>query len=52
MFLTDSDAAESVSAVHVELFGARRPAVTMVIGAGPLDDWRKVEIEAEAELSA
>jgi len=52
MFLTDPDVAESVSAVHGELLGAIRPAATMVIVAGLLDDRSKVEIEAEAELSA
>ncbi len=52
MFLTDPDVAESVSAVHGELLGAIRPPATMVIVAGLLDDRSKVEIEAEAELSA
>jgi enamine deaminase RidA (YjgF/YER057c/UK114 family) len=52
MFLTDPAAAEPVSAVHGELFGAIQPAATMVIVAGLLDDRWKVEIEAEAELSA
>lgn len=50
MFLTDPGAAEPVSAVHGELFGAIRPAAAMVIVAGLLDDRWKVEIEAEAEL--
>ncbi|ORA84553.1 hypothetical protein BST29_06055 [Mycobacterium malmoense] len=52
MFVTDPAAAEPVSAVHGELFGAIRPAATMVIVAGLLDDRWKVEIEAEAELPA
>lgn len=52
MFLTDPAASEPVSAVHGELFGATRPAATMVIVAALLDDRWKVEIEAEAELPA
>jgi enamine deaminase RidA (YjgF/YER057c/UK114 family) len=48
MFLTSAADAEAVSAVHGELFGAVRPAATMVVIAGLLDPRWKVEIEAEA----
>jgi enamine deaminase RidA (YjgF/YER057c/UK114 family) len=48
MFLTSVADAESVSAVHGELFGEVRPAATMVVIAGLLDPRWKVEIEAEA----
>jgi enamine deaminase RidA (YjgF/YER057c/UK114 family) len=48
MFLTSVEDAEAVSAVHGELFGAVRPAATMVVIAGLLDPRWKVEIEAEA----
>jgi len=48
MFLTSATDAEAVSAVHGELFGAVRPAATMVVIAGLLDPRWKVEIEAEA----
>jgi len=48
MFLTSIADAEAVSAVHGELFGAVRPAATMVVIAGLLDPRWKVEIEAEA----
>jgi enamine deaminase RidA (YjgF/YER057c/UK114 family) len=48
MFLTSVADAEAVSAVHGELFGAVRPAATMVVIAGLLDPRWKVEIEAEA----
>lgn len=51
MFITDPAAADQVSTVHGELFGAVRPAATMVIVAGLLDPRWKVEIEAEAEVS-
>jgi enamine deaminase RidA (YjgF/YER057c/UK114 family) len=48
MFLTSVADAEAVSAVHGELFGAVRPAATMVVIAVLLDPRWKVEIEAEA----
>lgn len=50
MFLTSAADAEAVSAVHGELFGAVRPAATMVVIAGLLDARWKVEIEAEAVI--
>ena len=48
MFLTSTVDAESVSAVHGELFGDIRPAATMVVVAALLDPRWKIEIEAEA----
>ncbi len=48
MYLTDSAAADAVSAEHGRLFTNVRPAATMVIVAGLLDARWKVEIEAEA----
>jgi len=47
-FLVDAGDADAVMAVHGELFGNIRPASTMVIVVGFLDDRWKVEIEAEA----
>lgn len=48
MFLTSADDAAAVGAVHGEVFGAVRPAATMVVVAALLDPRWKVEIEAEA----
>jgi enamine deaminase RidA (YjgF/YER057c/UK114 family) len=48
MFLTSADDADTVGAVHGEVFGAVRPAATMVVVAALLDPRWKVEIEAEA----
>src|ERR1700683_686954 len=46
MFLTSVTDADAVGAVHGRLFGAIRPAATMVVVAGLLDPRWKVEIEA------
>ncbi|HXM56918.1 MAG TPA: RidA family protein [Candidatus Dormibacteraeota bacterium] len=51
MYITDVADAEAVGAAHGRVFSAVRPASTMVVVAGLLDDRWKVEIEAEAELS-
>lgn len=48
MFIVDVADAETVGAVHGELFAEIRPAATMVIVADLLDPRWKVEIEAEA----
>jgi enamine deaminase RidA (YjgF/YER057c/UK114 family) len=48
MFLVDAADADTVGAVHGQLFAEVRPAATMVIVAGLLDPRWKVEIEAEA----
>ncbi len=50
LFLTSADDVEAVSAVHGALFGAIRPAATMVLVAGLVVPAWKVEIEAEAVL--
>jgi enamine deaminase RidA (YjgF/YER057c/UK114 family) len=51
MFLTSAADAEAVGRAHGAVFGAVRPAATMVVVAGLLDPRWKVEIEAEAEVS-
>jgi enamine deaminase RidA (YjgF/YER057c/UK114 family) len=51
MFLTDPADAAAVGEAHGAVFGAIRPAATMVAGAVLLrPEWR-VEIEAEAEVA-
>jgi enamine deaminase RidA (YjgF/YER057c/UK114 family) len=52
MYLTHGDDAELVGAVHAEVFGAARPAATMVVVAGLLNPRWRVEVEAEALCSA
>ena len=48
MFITDPADADSIGAVHGEVFREARPAATMVVVAALLRaEWR-VEIEAEA----
>jgi enamine deaminase RidA (YjgF/YER057c/UK114 family) len=49
-FLTSAEYADAVGAEHGRVFGAVRPASTMVVVAGLLDPRWKVEIEAEAML--
>ena len=49
-FLVDAADAEAVGRVHGEVFGATRPASTMVVVAGLLDPRWQVEIEAEAVI--
>jgi enamine deaminase RidA (YjgF/YER057c/UK114 family) len=48
MFLTSAGDADAVGTAHGRVFGAVRPAATMVVVAGLLDPRWKVEIEAEA----
>jgi enamine deaminase RidA (YjgF/YER057c/UK114 family) len=50
MFVTHAEFADAVGRAHGEVFAAVRPAATMVVVAGLLDDRWKVEIEAEAVL--
>ena len=50
MFLTDAADGDEVGRAHGEVFGAVRPAATMVVVAALLDPRWKVEIEAEAVL--
>lgn len=48
MFITDMAHSAALSAVHGEVFGAIRPAATMVAVAGLMHPSLLVEIEAEA----
>ena len=48
MFVVDMGDSAALSAVHGEVFGAIRPAATMVAVAGLMDPSLLVEIEAEA----
>lgn len=50
MYITHREDAEAVGRAHRAVFGDARPAATMVVVAGLLDDRWKVEIEAEAVL--
>jgi enamine deaminase RidA (YjgF/YER057c/UK114 family) len=47
-FITDHDVIDAVSTVHGEIFGEIRPASTMVLVAGLVDERWKVEVELEA----
>jgi enamine deaminase RidA (YjgF/YER057c/UK114 family) len=47
-YVVDAADAEAVGAVHGEIFGAVRPASTMVVVAGLLDPRWRVEIELDA----
>ena len=49
-YITSAEDHEAVGAALGEVFGEIRPAATMVVVAGLLDERWKVEIEAEAEL--
>lgn len=48
MFVTDAAHADAVVAVHGEVFGAIRPAATLVVVAALIEPSLPVEIEAEA----
>jgi len=48
MFITDAADATAVVAVHGEVFGAIRPAATLVVVAALIHPSLRVEIEAEA----
>lgn len=50
MFLTDAADWEAVGRAHGAVFGAVRPAATMVVVKALLDPRWKVEIEAEAVI--
>ncbi len=49
-YLTNADDWEAVARVHGEFFGIVRPASTMVVVTGFLDERWKVEMEAEAQI--
>jgi enamine deaminase RidA (YjgF/YER057c/UK114 family) len=51
MYLTHVDDWEAVGRTHGEIFGAIRPAATMVIVAGLLNSKWRVEIEADAVIT-
>ena len=51
MFVTDAAYGEAVGRAHGEVMAAARPASTMVVVKGLLDERWKVEIEAEAITS-
>ncbi len=49
MYIVDPFDADAVGRAHGEVFGAVRPAATMVVVKGLLDPRWRVEIEAEAQ---
>lgn len=51
MYVTDAAVANEVGRVHGEVFGAIRPAATMVVVAGLVDPRWHVEVEVEALVS-
>lgn len=51
-YLTDASYGEAAAQAHSEVFGRARPASTMVVVAGFLDDRWKVEFEAEAVVGS
>ncbi|MGC1781258.1 MAG: RidA family protein [Acidobacteriaceae bacterium] len=52
MYLTRAEDWEEVGRVHGEVFGAIRPAATMVVVAQLLNPKWRIEIEADAVLSS
>ncbi|WP_233512386.1 Rid family hydrolase [Micromonospora deserti] len=50
MYVTDRAYADEVGRAHHAVFGAVRPAATMVVVAGLLDPDQLVEVELEAYL--
>jgi len=48
MFIVDAADADVIGAAHSKVFGASKPAATMVVVAGLLDPIWRVEIEVEA----
>ncbi len=51
-YVVSADDAEAVGAVHGEVFGAVRPASTMVVVAGLLDPRWRYEVELDAVVPA
>lgn len=52
MFIVDPADADEVGRAHAEVFGPAAPAATMVVVTALLDPAWRVEIEAEARVSA
>ena len=52
MYIVDPNDADEVGRAHRELFGASRPAATMVVVAKLLEPEWKIELEVEARLDA
>ena len=52
MYLTAATDWEAVGLVHGEVFGAARPAATMVVVAALVDPRWRVELEVEAEIAS
>jgi enamine deaminase RidA (YjgF/YER057c/UK114 family) len=50
MYITDAAHADAIGAAHGEVFGAIRPASTMVVVAALLDERWHIELEAEAVI--
>jgi enamine deaminase RidA (YjgF/YER057c/UK114 family) len=50
LYITDPSHADAVGEAHGEIFGDIRPASTMVVVAGLLDERWQIELEAEAIL--
>lgn len=48
MYITEASYADAVGEAHGEVFGSIRPAATMVVVAGLLDERWKIEMELEA----
>jgi enamine deaminase RidA (YjgF/YER057c/UK114 family) len=51
MFITELDVSAAVGRAHGEVFGEIRPASTMVVVTGLVDERWKVEIEADAVVA-
>ncbi|MEA1902702.1 MAG: RidA family protein [Actinomycetota bacterium] len=51
MFITDPTDADAVGQAHGDVFSEIRPAATMVVVAGLLDERWKVEMELDAHLT-
>jgi enamine deaminase RidA (YjgF/YER057c/UK114 family) len=50
MYITDAAHADAIGAAHGEVFGAIRPASTMVVVAALLDERWHIELEVEAVI--
>ncbi len=48
MYITDAAAQEAIGRAHHAMFGPVRPAATMIVVAGLVDERWKVEVEVDA----